>query len=77
MYLSDIMLQLLLVNRFYLVEKHSQTGLMQGQLKWSLGTSQVAQWIRICLPIQWTQVQSQIWEDPTCHGAIKPMSCNY
>ena len=32
---------------------------------------------RIRLPMQETWVQSLIWEDPTCHGAIKPMCHNY
>ena len=30
------------------------------------GTSLVAQWLRICLPMQGTQVWSLVWEDPTC-----------
>ena len=34
-------------------------------------TSLVVQWLRIYLPMQETQVQSLIWEDPTCHGATK------
>ena len=29
------------------------------------------------LPMQETQVQSLAWEDPTCHGATKPMHRNY
>ena len=37
----------------------------------------VAQWIRICLPVQGTQVQSLVWEDSTCHRATKPKSYNY
>ena len=41
------------------------------------GTSLVVQWLRICLPIQGTWVQSLVWEDPTCHGAIKPVCHNY
>ena len=40
-------------------------------------TSLVAQWLRICLPMQGTQVRSLVWADPTCHGAIKPMRHNY
>ena len=28
-------------------------------------TSLVAQWLRICLPLQGTWVQSLVWEDPT------------
>ena len=40
------------------------------------GTSPVAQWLRIHLPMQGTQVQSLVWEDPTCRGATKPMCHN-
>ena len=41
------------------------------------GTSLVAQWLRICLPMQGTRVQALVWEDPTCRGATKPESHNY
>ena len=41
------------------------------------GTSLVAQWLRICLPMQGTRVQSLVQEDPTCRGATKPVSHNY
>ena len=41
------------------------------------GTSLVAQWMRICLPMQGTQVQSLIQEDSTSHRATKPVSHNY
>ena len=34
------------------------------------------QWIRICLPMHGTQVQSLVWEDPACHRATKPVLCN-
>ena len=34
--------------------------------------SLVAQWIRICLPMQETRVRSLVWEDPMCCGATKP-----
>ena len=44
------------------------------QLLW---TSLVAQWLRIHLPMQATQVQSLVREDPTCRGATKPMRHNY
>ena len=37
----------------------------------------VVQWIRIHLPMQGTQTQSLVWEDPTCHGVTKPASHNY
>ena len=34
-----------------------------------IGTSVVAQWIRIRLPMQGTQTWSLVWEDSTCLGA--------
>ena len=37
----------------------------------------VAQWLRICLPMQGTRVRALVREDPTCHGATKPVSHNY
>ena len=39
--------------------------------------SLVAQWLRISQPIQGTQVQALVREDPTCHGAAKPVHYNY
>ncbi|KAJ8776953.1 hypothetical protein J1605_014971 [Eschrichtius robustus] len=42
-----------------------------------VGTSRVAQWLRIRLPMQGTWVQALVQEDPTCHGATKPASHNY
>ena len=41
------------------------------------GASLVAQWLRICLPMQGTQVRALVWEDPTCRGATGPVSHNY
>ena len=40
-------------------------------------TSLVAQWLRICLPMQRTRVRALVWEDPTCRGATKPVHHNY
>ena len=40
-------------------------------------TSPVAQWLRICLPIQVTRVRFLLWEDTTCQGATKPVCPNY
>ena len=40
-------------------------------------TSLVAQWIRICLPMQETRIRSLVQEDPTCCGATKPVCHNY
>ena len=41
------------------------------------GTSLVAQWLRIRLPMQLTRVRALVWEDPTCRGATKPVRHNY
>ena len=38
--------------------------------------SLVAQWLRICLPVQVTRVRALVWEDPTCRGAARPVSHN-
>ena len=43
----------------------------------ALGTSLVAQWLRIRLPMQGTQVRTLVREDPTCHRATKPVRHNY
>ena len=44
------------------------------QILWA---SLVAQWLRICLPMQGTRVRALVWEDPTCRRATKPVSHNY
>ena len=41
------------------------------------GTSLVAQWLRIHLPMQGTWVRSLVQEDTTCHGATKTVHHNY
>ena len=41
------------------------------------GASLVAQWLRIRLPMQGTRVRALVGEDPTCHGATKPVHHNY
>ena len=43
----------------------------------SIGTSLVAQWLRIRLPMQGTRVRALVWEDPTCRRASKPVCHNY
>ena len=49
-----------------------------GRLEWNrFQTSLVAQWLRICLLMQGTWVRALVREDPTCHGATKPMCHNY
>ena len=39
--------------------------------------SLMAQWLRVCLPMQETQVRALVREDPTCRGATKPMRHDY
>ena len=41
------------------------------------GASLVAQWLRIHLPRQGTQVRALVWEDPTRRGATKPVRHSY
>ena len=47
------------------------------RLKKQTGASLVAQWLRIRLPMQGTRVGALVREDPTCHGATKPVRHNY
>ena len=41
------------------------------------GTSLMAQWLRIRLPMQGTQVRALVRKDPTCRGATKPLRHSY
>ena len=52
-----------------------QSGLSLKKRK--LQASLVAQWLRIHLPTQETQVRSPVQEDPIYHGATNPMFQNY
>ena len=47
------------------------------QSKVIIRASLVAQWLRVCLPMQGTRVRALVWEDPTCRGATRPVSHNY
>ena len=47
------------------------------QIKTTMRTSLVVQWLRIRLPMQGTRVRALVWEDPTCRRATKPMCHNY
>ena len=61
-----------------LINEFSKVAGYKNQLaKISCGASLVAQWLRICLPMQGTRVQALVWEDPTCRGATTPVSHNY
>ena len=66
----------------YILKKRTKTKTQKKHVKWwvqerSTGTSLVAQWLRIHLPVQWTQVRALVREDPTCRGATKPVHHNY
>ena len=61
-----------LISQNYLTSVHCLTS-----IKDITGASLVAQWLRVCLPMQGTRVRALVWEDPTCHGATKPVSHNY
>ena len=39
--------------------------------------SLVAQWLRVCLPMQETWVRALVWEDPTYRGATKAVRHNF
>ena len=47
---------------------------IQEETHWA---SLVAQWLRIRLPMQGTQVQALVREDPTYCGATKPVCYSY
>ena len=53
------------------------TGRGSPDIQKELGASLVAQWLRVCLPVQGTQVQALVREDPTCCRATKPVRHNY
>ena len=56
-------------------EENSQAGVMSWR---PVGRpSLVAQWTRICLPMQGTQCQSLAQEDSTCYRPAKLMRRNY
>ena len=41
-------------------------------IKRNEGTSLVAQWLRIRMPMQGTRIQSLVWEDPTYFRETEP-----
>ena len=53
-------------------ERDLRSSIKRDQVRASL----VAQWLRICLPMQGTRVRALVWEDPTCRGATRPVSHN-
>ena len=66
-----------LIARRQLRESSLSSSRVIGIKRWSPRTSLVAQWLRVCLPMQGTRVRALVWEDPTCRGATTPVSHNY
>ena len=62
------------IKNSYSSRKKKQTTQLKNRRR---GTSLVAQWLRICLPMQETRVRALVREDPTCCGAAKPVHHNY
>ena len=61
----------------FLTKKEKKKTHQTSVRKWLFRTSPVAQWLRICLPRRGTRGHSPVWEDPTGHGATKPMRHSY
>ena len=57
--------------------KNGPKTLMDTSSKRHTGASLVAQWLRVCLLMQGTQVRALVWEDPTRRWATRPVSHNY
>ena len=58
-------------------EQQKTQSVFRWELKEDSWASLVAQWLRICLPMQGTRVRALVWEDPTCCRATRPVSHNY
>ncbi|KAJ8790710.1 hypothetical protein J1605_021138 [Eschrichtius robustus] len=61
----------------YTERTHSNPVMKETQLESPAQTSLVAQWLRIRLPMQGTQVRALVREDPTCRRATKHVRHNY
>ena len=46
------------------------------KLKKKTQSGELPWWLRICLAMQGTRVQSLVGEDPTCRGVTEPSGCN-
>ena len=64
-------------NSLYKLTHYGAHSLICTCLELTQGTSLLAQWLRIHLPMQGTRVLALAWEDPTCHGATKQVHHNY
>ena len=59
---------------FRIADNHALSSIYTKPVSWA---SLVAQWLRICLPMQGTRVRALVCEDPTCRGATRPVRHNY
>ena len=67
----------ILISSFVLAAGKLKTRVRADLQKQTFWASLVAQWLRICLPMQGTRVRALVWEDTTCRGATGPVSHNY
>ena len=63
-----------MLTHIYGILKKKKKGYEEPRGSWA---SLVAQWLRVCLPIQGIWVRALVREDPTCCRATKPMCHNY
>ena len=57
--------------------KDSQNNQKDPLQDYGIETSLLVQWLRICLPMQGTQVGPLVQEDSTCHRAMEPAGHGY
>ena len=72
-----LQIQIIISREVWLHRAHNKSTACRFISKPYQWASLVAQWLRICLPMQGTRVRALVWEDPTCRGATRPMSHNY
>ena len=77
--LVDKDIKIIILNILYLFSKVKGNVIilrrdMEDIKRLKLGASLVAQWLGVCLLMQGARVRALVWEDPTCRGAMKPVS---
>ena len=70
---AKVTLSLLADDIIIISGKNNRSNNLSESIRVKLQASVVAQWWRILLPVQKTQVPSLVQEDPTCQGATKPV----